>query len=180
MVKRNLLKLVCDISCTCNRATPWCNSLLFNRRACRGWCRSCRNNRVSSYRSAEMRQKAQGRKSRRREAIVESACVAKTHLEYQEIWNSKDNNFSLLFRDTGISIKQPARDMKVALLALGVDIHLSTCIEHIKTVASSNCLGISPIRSGGVFIPSKIEKDVAKPVKTLRDRKFPVFTEDVI
>ena len=120
-----------------------------------------------------------GRKRKENTMIVEkpsskSARGAKTHLEYQEICKSQATIFSLLLHDTGISMNRAAQDMKATLLALGVDIHLSTCIEHIKAAVSNNCVRISPQTPGGFFISFKIEKDVAKLVEILRKRKFPV------
>ncbi len=45
---------------------------------------------------------------------------------------------------------------------------------------TNNGVAVSPQKPGGVSLPSHIEKEVAKIVRELRARKFPVFASEVI
>ncbi len=103
-----------------------------------------------------------------------------SHMEYQEFCKAEATHFSCLIRDTGLSMNKASKEMKNALLAKGVDIHPTTCTMHIKASLNNNCVGISPQKTGGVALPSSIEKEIGKMVEVRRERDFPVFPEEVI
>ena len=44
----------------------------------------------------------------------------------------------------------------------------------------NDCIGISPQKPGGVFLPSHVEKKIAAVVRGLRERKFPVFASEIM
>jgi len=111
---------------------------------------------------------------------VKSARGAASHAEYQRLCKIEATTFSTLMCNSEISLGRAAKDMKDALLDKGVDIHTSSCKRQIKQALKNNCIGLSPQKPGGVYISSKIEREVAKLVEVLRERQFPVFPEDVV
>ena len=71
-------------------------------------------------------------------------------------------------------------EMKVAVAANNIEISKSTCWTHMRAALTNNGVALSPQKPGGVFLPSHIEKKIAKIARGLRARKFPVFAAEVI
>jgi hypothetical protein len=53
-------------------------------------------------------------------------------------------------------------------------------MTHVLKVLSNECVGISPQKLGEQALPSHIEKRVANVVRALRERKMPVFPEEIL
>jgi hypothetical protein len=62
----------------------------------------------------------------------------------------------------------------------GVEIAKSTCWADFLRVIDNNFVGLSPQKPGGVAMPSQLEKEIANVDRRLRERKFPVFLEEVL
>jgi hypothetical protein len=72
------------------------------------------------------------------------------------------------------------REMQASLATLNIEISKSTCWTHLRAALTNYGVAVSPQKPGGVLLPSHIEKKIAKIVRGLRARKFPVFASHVI
>ncbi len=70
--------------------------------------------------------------------------------------------------------------MQDALMEKGVSLHASSCRRQVMRAITNGCVGLDPQRSGCQALPSAIEKEIAETVKHLREKKYPVFPEDVL
>ena len=113
---------------------------------------------------------------------------APSHLEYQQIMKEEATAAALRMianphsdiSPTGVSLNEAAKGMTQAVEARRVTVCLSTCKTQIKKALGNNGKGVSPQKPGGVALPSSIEKKIAKVVRDLRQRKFPVFPEEIM
>jgi hypothetical protein len=105
---------------------------------------------------------------------------ANNFLRYQELVKVESTAASLRDRDENMSHREASKSMQAALLENGVTLHASTCRDHMEKALGNGCVGIDPQRNGGQALPSTIEKQIAEPVKHLREQSFSVFREDVL
>jgi hypothetical protein len=72
------------------------------------------------------------------------------------------------------------KEMQVALATNDIEINKSTCWTYLRAALSNNGVAVSTQKSGGVSLPSHIEKKIAKIIRGLGARKFPVFASEII
>jgi len=107
--------------------------------------------------------------------------VAASHLEYQQIRKEEASIVAIKIRDEGFNMNAAAKCMQSAPERQGVVIHKYTAVTHIKATAQlNNFIGVSPQKPCGALLPSHTEKHLAKSVKSLRQRSFPVFPDEVM
>ena len=108
---------------------------------------------------------------------------AVSHLYYQECLKEAATVAALKYTTSGesnVSGNAVVREMQASLATLNIEISKSTCWTHLRAALTNNGVAVSPQKPGGVSLPSHIEKKIAKIVRGLRARKFPVFASDVI
>lgn len=81
--------------------------------------------------------------------------------------------------ENGRSIRYLGTTMRAALAEQGIQIGLRRCQHYITMAKENDGKAISPQRPGGVFLPAGLEREIASTVKWFRERKMPVFPEDV-
>ena len=97
---------------------------------------------------------------------------AKSHNEYQEMCKFNATTFSCLVRDTNMLVNVAATGMHKAMFDNGVNLSIVSCTRQFAKAINNGCVGVSPQKSGGVALPSSIEKSIGQMVKYLRERRF--------
>jgi hypothetical protein len=106
---------------------------------------------------------------------------ASSYLVYQEACKVATTTASRRVRDEGFIVFKAASEMYATLETNeGVLIADRHCRNLIKSAIANGYNGISPQKPGGQALPSSVEKSIALIVKGLRERHFPVFSEEVL
>ena len=72
------------------------------------------------------------------------------------------------------------KEIQAVLEANNMEISLTTCRVHLKAALKNGGVAVSPQKPGGASLPSHIEKKIARIVRGLRARKFPVSASEVM
>ena len=130
-----------------------------------------------------------GRSGRKKKVTLEVASDktrqpfkgAADHDTYQAAVKKATATAVTQIRQNGISVRRAAMLLGSLLEdEEGISLGLTRCKYKIKESLANEDTPVTPQKTGGVFVPSSAEIRLAAMVKKLRERKFPVFLEDVI
>jgi hypothetical protein len=79
----------------------------------------------------------------------------------------------------GVSYHTAGKSMRADLHDKGISIGMRTCTGHIKRAIANDGVPLTPQKPGGICVPSSLEDRIATVVRWFRDRKHPVFLDDV-
>ncbi len=72
------------------------------------------------------------------------------------------------------------RDMQRTVAEKGVEICKNTCRTHVKIALENNRVAVFPQKPSGAAMSSFLEKQIAKLVRALREKKFPASLEEIL
>ena len=140
-----------------------------------------------SQKPSTARGKGRQRCGRKRKSGMESAADlhkrpyhgAGSHHDFQEAVKAASAVHALKVLNKEQTLNKSAKQMSADLAEQQVTLSTKQCTRYINTAINNNGTAISPQRRGGVYVPSTLEKAIAGSVKWFRDRKMPVFPDEV-
>eukprot|EP00873_Tetraselmis_striata_P020152 jgi/Tetstr1/440416/TSEL_028750.t1 len=105
---------------------------------------------------------------------------ASSHQEYQNLLNEAYKVTTGNKLQNGVSYHTAGKSMRADLHEKSIPIGLLTCTGHIKrAIANYDGVPLTPQKPEGIFVPSSLKDRIATVVRWFRDRKHPVFPDDV-
>eukprot|EP00873_Tetraselmis_striata_P000188 jgi/Tetstr1/420452/TSEL_011565.t1 len=105
---------------------------------------------------------------------------ARSHQEYPNLLKEACKVATGNKLPNGVSYPTAGKSMRADMHDKGISIGMRTCTGHIiKRAIANDGVPLTPHKPGGIFVPSSLEDRIATVVRWFRDRKHPVFPDDV-